>query len=179
MKFTYGNKRRRNFPELAAIASLIHHAHRGPHPSQHAPLSSQTTDFPGFAQEQRNATLPGCLTVPVSVLTRLYFQCPNPAGGTGPARAAPSLCWVCAGLSREPGWRSSFPKSPFAYGLGVDKRSLSLLGCQSFTARGVVIYKTELQAEGSATRDRLRYGSLRMGSVKYYTEIPRKALTRD
>lgn len=113
--------------------------------------------FAGFAQEQRETPHfrvllggHGCLTVPVSVLATLYFQCPNPAGGKGPARPAPSVCLICAGLSREPG--CSFPVSPFAYGLGIDKRSLSLLGCQSFIARGMAIYKSELHVEGSAKR---------------------------
>lgn len=189
MKFICGNQRRRNFLELAAIASLIHPraprakpvgrtrdtgiparapALRGSSPRHRAPRASPESAcspwarrlpvFPGFAQEQRETPHfrvllggHGCLPVPVSVLARLYFQCPNLAWGAGPARPAPSLCLVCAGLSREAG--CSFPKSPFAsVPGGADKRSLSFLGCQSFIARGVAVYKTELQAEGSATR---------------------------
>lgn len=182
--FIYGNKRRCNFQERAAIASLIHpsapraepvgrtkgtctrarararararrsgsegekkhedrvrhgspsrsapalrgfsprHCARGPHPSQHAP--ARTRKLPIFrrvrSRTKKNATLPGSARRSrVALQFRFPFSRdftlispppPNPAGGTGPARPAPNLRLICAGLSREPG--CSFLKSPFA-----------------------------------------------------------------
>lgn len=76
--------------------------------------------FAGFIQEQRKTphfrVLLGGHGSPYSSGFRsreiLLSLPPNPAGGTGPARPAPNLRLICAGLSREPG--CSFSKSPFA-----------------------------------------------------------------
>lgn len=97
------------------------HSARGPHPSEHAPARARK--LPIFRRvrprTKKNATLPGSATSSRVALQFRFpfsrdctFSPPNPAVGTGPARPAPNLRLICAGLSREPG--CSFPKSPFA-----------------------------------------------------------------